>query len=117
MRGPGPAATGSSGDLELDARELAEDAPRLEVAPEVHDLVVRAAELEPAIHARPDAGVRAEVAVRHLEMRQLVGVEHLALGDDEPEALAAERHERGERRGPGLVLEEERRRVGHAADA
>ena len=75
------------------------------------------AEAQPGVEARPDAGVRPEVAVGHLEARQLLRVEHLALGDDQPEAIAAEREERGDRRRPRLVLEEDRRRVGQPADA
>ena len=86
------------------------------MTPGIEHLVVRAAEAQPGIHARAHARVGAEEAVGHLERGQLVGVEDLALGHEQPEALAAERHQRGERRGAGRVLEEEGRRVVEAAD-
>src|SRR4051794_9075264 len=102
--------------FELEAGEPREHAPRLRLVSGVEDLVMRAAEAQPAVQARPDPGVGAEEPVRHLQRRQLAGVEDLALADQQPEAPAAERHEGRQGRGARPVLEQERRRIPEAAD-
>ena len=67
-----------------------------------------------SMHSRtPDVG--AEEAVGHLERRQLVGVEDLALGRRRRRKRSPPSDdERRQRAGPGRVLEEERRRVARA---
>src|SRR3954451_22559256 len=101
---------------ELDSGELAERPPLLGPVAWVEHLVGWAAEPQPLVHARAQPAGRAEEAVGHLERRQLVGVEDLALDREQPELLAAERDQRGERGRAGRVLEQERRRLLHPAD-
>src|SRR5215208_4007819 len=113
---PAPPPRGRSDERWLDSGELAEHLPVRRAVAEVEHLVVRAAGAQPGVHAGADAAGGAEVAVGHLELRQLVGVEDLALGDDEPEPRAAKRQERGERGRARAVLEQERRRVVEPAD-
>src|SRR5215217_5168154 len=107
----------SSRRRELHACQLAERPPGRRLAAGVEDLVVWPAETQPGVHAGPQARVRAKEAVGHLQRRQLLGVEHLPLADEQPEALTAQRHERRQRRRAGAVLEEERGRVVEPADA
>src|SRR4051812_45826341 len=112
-----PGGWNRSGKGELHAGELAEHPPRSCVVTGIEDLVVRAAQPQPRVHAVAQPRLRAEETVRHLERGQLLGVEDLPLADHEPEALTSERDERGERRGTGGVLEQQRRRVVQTADA
>ncbi len=76
-----------------------------------------AAEPQPGVHARPQPGIGADVPIRHLEVGELRGVEHLPLGHQQPETLPSERDQRGEGHRPGAVLEEERRGVVKRSDA
>ena len=79
--------------------------------------MVGAAGLQPAVQAGADAGGRLEVEIRHLDMRHLAGIEHLALGHHQPVVLAHDRRQRHQRAGAGLGLEQHRRRVVQTADA
>ena len=68
------------------------------------------------VHARAHAAVGPEEPVGHLERGQLLGVEDLALADDQPVAAVAEHDEAWRASRAGLVLEQERRRVLERAD-
>src|SRR3954447_86313 len=106
-----------SGRGELEARRLAERRPGVRVPPRIEHLVVRAAEAQPSVHAAPHARVGPEQPVWHLERRELVAVEDLALGDDESEPRSLQRDQRGQGAWPRSVLEEERRGIVQPADA
>src|SRR5215208_4127241 len=106
-----------SGRHQLQPRQLAERAPRLRVASRVQHLMVGPAEAQPRVHRRAHALVGPEPPVGHLEGRKLGGVEHLSLAHQQPEALAAERHERRQRSRAGVVLEQERRWVFEPSDS
>src|SRR3954465_11524420 len=75
------------GGRELDPGELAERPPLLGPVARVEHLVVGAAELEPFVHAGAQPAGGAEEAIGHLERRQLLGVEDLALDREQPEPL------------------------------
>src|SRR5215469_15360833 len=81
LGGPDPLQIASDLD-ELDAGELAEVPPRRGVVAQVHHLVVRAARGQPPVQAVPHPGCRAELAVGHLQGREYLGIQVLALGDD-----------------------------------
>ena len=96
---------------------LAERLPVGGVVAQVHHLVVRAAVGQPAVQALAQPGRGPELPVRHLQGRQFLAVQVLALGDHQPEAIALQRDQRGQRGRPRLVLEQERGRVGQPPDA
>src|SRR4051794_37876631 len=60
-----PSRVGVLDRFELEAGEPREHAPRLRLASGVEDLVMRGAEVQPAVKARPDPAVGAEEPVRH----------------------------------------------------
>src|SRR5262245_44356866 len=72
----------SSNHRELQAGKLAERAPRPSLPSRIENLVMRPAEAQPAVHAGAQPRVGPEVAVGHLQVRELGRVEHLALGDE-----------------------------------
>src|SRR3954452_12183084 len=67
-----------SGHRVLQATQFAERLPCAAMTSGIEDLVVRPPKPQPGIHATPQPGVGPEVPIRHLEVRQLRGVEHLA---------------------------------------